>query len=323
MIRAAIGAAGGTVCALLALTSLSFAEGPALPCGNGAVHGAGYILPVADIPCTVDPSPFGLNISAFGQAGDGGELGGLSGEALLQTGLINLQVDGIAARDSGDWLGQVSGHAFLSGGELDMLGLYASWAGVGDADLTRLGAEAAVGFGDFSLEAVGGWQSEGKHNVFFDSRLNYQVTDGFSVYAGGGYDSGYTAKAGFEAELAGDSGIGLFSEAALAEGGDVTARVGVSVELSGLARNSEACVQQPKRYATHWWLPSAKTIAIASTPAAAPSQSCAALPAAEIQALGDARGICPGDLCTYFLSGTYTGSNYATCIATVHTVSYW
>jgi hypothetical protein len=214
-----------------------------IPCPVADIENA-VIIPTADLPCAANPSPsIAFTGGVYGGVSDGDEIAGLNASLFVPlTENFAIQADGDLGGLDGDVYGQGAMHALLMQSDFGAIGAYGSWSGYeGFEDVVRLGGEVYLNHEMISLAAVGGWQSEGKHNVFFDSKASFALTDATSVYAGYAYDDRSVGKVGFEHKFsfASDIGTALFVEGRFAKNEDMTALAGISFSFGGGSKNSD------------------------------------------------------------------------------------
>jgi|GEM_PF-3911516 len=272
--------------ALLSLVSNYAAAHSPAPCPYSVVETAPstsvaiskvIVTPTADVPCSGSEPGLGFNVSpfVFYDGSNGG--GALDAElAVPLDSRFALQFDGTAGLgDNGQFLGQFATHLGYFDQEWGGIGGYASVSKFKDNDtIYRAGPELSLNMGAVELSVVGGWQSKGKGNVFFDSRLSLAASEETTFYAGYSYDSKSTGRVGIEQALssivpsATDSTV--YGEMGLTSASDVVAKFGLKMNFGGSSLPN-CPTDRPQHFASHWQMP---LHAGKSTPVAAPPRLC-------------------------------------------------
>jgi hypothetical protein len=151
-------------------------------------------------------------------AWDGSGFGAVQGSWTAPvTSMTGVQVDGILGTANGQFWGQLNGHYFWRNPNNGLLGLYAAATErFGFSDF-RIGPEAELYSGQFTLSGVAGLKTGGGDNFFAQAKGSLYIEPNTKIYVGYQYDDGNFFSAGFEHLFTGTN-LSAFSEVRAGEG---------------------------------------------------------------------------------------------------------
>ena len=131
--------------------------------------------------------------------------------------MVGGQIDGYAGVLDGQFMGQVAGHLFWRKPDTALYGLYTAWTQQFGQSAFRIGPEAEIYAGQFTLSGVGGVKTgDGDTTGFFQGKISYYATPDTKFYGGGGYDDTGFGMVGVEHMFA-STGLAGFAEARFGE----------------------------------------------------------------------------------------------------------
>ncbi|HLA01733.1 MAG TPA: hypothetical protein VJ019_03135 [Aestuariivirga sp.] len=199
----------------------------------------------ADVSAPVDLCAVsGVNAKASGSGGwyesepdDGARFQGDASLSLPLGCLLGLQFDGSFGDLAGDGAGGVAAHLFMRDPDQYLLGAYASYSGVDDVDIWRVGAEAHLYLNNVSLEVLAGFEDADVtgDDFFTATNLAFYPTENLRLSIGyEHFQEIDAAAAGFEWQVDGlGLPVSLFAHGAIGDDDYATVFGGVTLYFGG------------------------------------------------------------------------------------------